>query len=165
MKTKNINSLDLRSITRDSDKLRSTVMLHVDWDVRIKWLMFGEANMRCFNSKKQWLLSAYLNNGTTDFEHDSAYAFRLPLIGVQFDDVNHQVTSFTAWIDSNNPSDFGIPSSGYDPTKQEGSFICKDCKDEQHVIVPEGFYIPPFDQNLFDLVKGKQVEIVIGYTD
>jgi hypothetical protein len=170
---------DLREISRESDICSTVVRLSLDWnrdDARppvIDWLKFGQANLRRqidSSHDGRYRLEAYLKEGVTDFEHDSAYALRLPLVGVQLSTlpVLYHNTILVGWVDSaqdEDYEDFHVPRPGYNPMKHPEAHICKSeyCKrDEEHIIVPEGFYVPPFDQELFDFVKGKRVEIIMG---
>ena len=158
-----IELLDLRSITRDSNKCRTSVILQWDWQTRIEWIICGMVDFR-EDKTKRWTLQAYLNKGATDFEHDSAHALGLPLIGLTFDRLYYSRSAFTAWIDPNDDSDsFRVPLPGYNPAKLKNTIKCNDkhC-DEKHIIVPEGYYYPPHDAKLYDLVKGKKVEISVG---
>ena len=166
---------DLRPISRDAERCVATVILRVDWDSRnnMEWLVLGAASIvkRSEKCEGQWSLQARMD--ATDFEHDSAYVLQLPLIGLTLDGlaVYNHIAHFVAWVDPNNPGDFHVPRPGYDPTKEDGATICKrkECvKTEKgvtshgHVIVPEGFYVPPFDLELFKMVRGKKVEIRMG---
>lgn len=154
---------DLRPITRSSDRLVTRVQLNIDFN-KSDWLLFGMSDLRFHENLKQWSLQAYLDGGATDFEHDSAYAIRLPLVGLHFDSLFYHQPRFTAWVDATNPRDFNVPTAGYDPRKMEGAHRCKTCTGkESHVIVPEDFYVPPFDPALFNMVKGQRVEITIGF--
>jgi len=165
---------DLRSITRRSDTCHTVVTIHLDWETKIKWLEFGEANIRSQrdNNDGRWSLNAYMGGGVTDFEHDSAYALQLPLIGLRLGSlaILYHQTRLDAWIDPDAADkfsqDFRVPRSGYNPMGHKDAHVCKQCKDESkgHVIVPEGFYVPPFDLELYQAVRGKRVEILIGPT-
>jgi hypothetical protein len=161
---------DLRAISRDSARLVTHVRLYVDWDNRnaIEWLTLGASSVRYNSSTHKHSLEARLGGGATDFEHDSAYAIRLPLIGLKFDDLlvyNHQ-TRLVGWVDPEDEENFRVPRPGYDPTKLPDAFTCKECKGkDKHVIVPEGYYVPPRDRDLYRAVRGKRVDIVIGYVD
>lgn len=157
-----IEEVDLSSITRDSDKVYTKVLLarsRDDWEIR-KWLRFGQAQLR-MEEHSCWI-SAYLASGVTDFEHDSAYALKLPLIGVKYKYTMWHDSHFEAWIDPNSEDDFRIPPVGYNPMAREDIHICENCE-KPHIIVPEGCYLPPVNKNLFEKVKGRRVEIVIGY--
>jgi hypothetical protein len=160
-----IDRVDFRKITRRSKTCVTTVTIHLDWNTRVEWLTFGEANIQKFENQSRYLLKSYLLEGTTDFEHDSAYVLRLPLIGLEFGDLYYHRTSFSAIIDPNNPEDFRVPGSGYDPFKMKEIVRCKDgsCAKHPHWIVPEGYYAgAPFDRELFEVVRGKKVEITVS---
>lgn len=160
-----LGTVDIRAITRRSDSCLTTVTVHLDWQTRLRWLVFGEAQIQ--RLKRNFLLKAYLPAGVTDFEHDSAYALRLPLVGLELDDllVNYQQTHLVAFVDPSEPKDFRVPRAGYDPLKMDGTVTCShgECKKSPHLIVPEGHYAgPPFDRELYEAVRGKRVEIVAG---
>lgn len=161
-KTQPIPTLDLRPITRSTDFCSLEVRLHWDWDLNFVWIRAGQASLRLDHSRFKYL-HAYLPVGVTDFEHDSAYAFRLPLVGIELKDLSYHQTEIQAYIDANNPEDFHIPPPDYNPMKHPKSFTCKDkgCE-KHHIIVPEGFYCPPRDPELFEKVKGKRVEILFS---
>jgi hypothetical protein len=107
----------------------------------------------------------------TDREEDSAYACILPLIGVEIASVYYHNTTVSAWIDPDCATpftQFHVPKPGYDPREHKDAVMCQSesCLETPledgggpHVIVPEGFYTPPFDEELYEQVRGKQVEI------
>src|SRR3989344_2568669 len=106
----NLEFTDLSNITRYSDKARTVVTIQPDFrgfNEAFKWLEFGQAQLR--NEGRICWLGAYLTEGVSDFEHDSAHALRLPLIGLQFEHLWYQNTHFKAWVDPNNPDDFRVP--------------------------------------------------------
>jgi hypothetical protein len=150
---------DLRGITREADKVVTEVTL--DIGKRTPWLVFGQANLRPVEHGRVWFLESYLKDDATDGEHDSAYALRLPLIGVTLDGIYYHTTRIEAWVYPGNFHDFRVPLPGYDPFKLEGSGTCKRCE-PHHLMVPEGFYVPPFDQKLFEFARGLRVDISIG---
>lgn len=163
---------DLTEISRGSKYCSTTVSVELEpYEPLAEWLRFGQANLKYVNDRKdgRWCLESYLANGATDFEHDSAYALRLPLIGVQFDSIpvwNH-MTRLVAWVDPSDylidrHSDFRVPSNDYNPLKLSETTICEMKGCDKHPIVPEGFYLPPFNEDLFLAVRGKKVEIHIG---
>jgi hypothetical protein len=96
----------------------------------------------------------------TDFEHDSAYALSLPLIGLEFQGVHYHQTQIRAWVGV-NPEHFHVPLPGYDPTKHPKAVVCTNCP-KKHPIVPEGFYFPPFERELFKKIRGREVLIKVG---
>lgn len=152
-------STDLRSITRRSKTRQTCVDLHVDGR-RIPWLRCGEANLRYFERPMSWQLGAYLSRAT-DPEHDSAYALRLPLVGLTCTSVLDHVTTCNAWVAADADRDFHVPRPGYDPAHHADAVVCGTCK-PKHRIVPEGFYVPPFDGVLYRAVSGLRVTIEIG---
>lgn len=155
-----IEQVDLTSITRDSNTCRAIVKLKlgrhksIDW-----WLKFGQAQLR--NEDNLCWLTAYINNDVTDFEHDSAHALRLPLIGLKFDSVCYHSSKFTAWVDPDGEDEFRVPLPGYNPAEHPDAVKCTQCK-TAHIIVPEGYYLPPFNKELYNKVRGKKVYISIG---
>ena len=165
-------TIDLSKICRRSAQCKTRVQVEWDWETRFDWILAGEAQLCQQNDRHdgRWRLQAYLVAGVTDFEHDSAYALRLPLVGVTLDSVLYHAMSFTAWIDPNaetdKSSDFRVPPPKYNPMKDPGAHKCKVCKGKNaHVIVPEGMYVPPFDAKLYELVRGKKVNIVLSTVD
>lgn len=128
-----------------------------------EWIVCGETSLRVLG-RRVWDLSAYLNRCATDCEHDSAFAFSLPLTGVEIDSVAHGRTTIAAWVEASPASwmpRFRVPRPGYDPFTDATS--CSLCRGAAaHVIVADGRYLPPFDADLFEAVRGCRVEIVIG---
>lgn len=164
---------DLRGITRGSKRCLTVVTIYLDWVKKVEWLRFGQAQIRRQGERSPgcFCLEARMTAGVTDFEHDSAYALRLPLVGAQFSElfVAYHTIHLVAWVDPNDDHGdyFRVPFPGYDPTKHEKAYRCKDnrCLEDYpkgHVIVPEGFYVPPFDPDLYAVVRGKKIEITIG---
>ncbi len=159
---------DLREITRYPKKKVTHVNLQVAWDKKIEWLILGETRLRQISSQGspdgRWLLEAHLPAGVTDFEHDSGYALRLPLVGVTFQSIEYHTSNFFAWIDPDGVDSFNkfsVPDPGYNPMEHAEAIICKHCK-PSHVIIPQGYYVPPHNQALYDIVRGKKVEIGVG---
>lgn len=163
---------DLRSITRRSAECETTVTIVGPYDnFRHPWLRWGEANLRDFGGeggrRKDVLLTAYLDNAT-DFEHDSAHALQLPLIGWTFDSMRYHAVRFSAWVlPTLDPSwdQFRVPGPGYNPLAHPETI---DCDNENcigpggpHRIVPEGFYIAPHNPELYERVRGQQVLVTI----
>jgi hypothetical protein len=114
-----------------------------------------------------------MGHGACDPEHDTAYALRLPLIGVEFEWADHHQFRFHGYVEPGlDPTDrhntFHVPLPGYDPTTHPKAETCngkKNCKwgdGKKHVIVPEGFYVPSFNPELYKLVAGKRVVILMG---
>lgn len=175
-----VKATDLLHISRGTDKCRSYVTLDWDWQTRITWLTFGEATLHTNDRRDgKWVLEARMGQGACDFEHDTAYALRMPLIGVEFEWADHHMFWFHGFVQpgldlKDRHNGFHVPTPGYDPTKHPKAHMCSGIYDEEkelyckwndkkpHVIVPEGFYVPPYDVELYKHVAGKRVEISLG---
>ena len=162
--------INLRPIARNPDQGFTVVSLFDEEDYRFKdWLYAGLSDLSPSRDRPdgRWRLTARLVAGTTDVEHDSAYAFQLPLIGVTFEGVGGRNTvRVIGWIAPDcRGDDFHVPLPGYDPCKDPKAFRCraKDClkvNPEGHMIVPH--FVPPFVPGLYEKVRGRRVEIHIG---
>lgn len=178
--------IDLRSICRNRNRETATVFLVPPYDGRRPWLHLGEVSLyRSHNhhTRHQWLLKAFLGDESagrcppTDFEHDSAYACWLPLIGVELDQVSYHQTHLSGFIDPSQDGrypKFRVPEPGYDPRKHPDAVECdaEECLTTSvedgggpHIIVPEGLFVPPFNPKLYEAVRGKRVEIIIHSED
>lgn len=158
-----LQKTDLRSITRRSDKVQTTVLIDMGDDQQFEWILFGEVeitSLRTYRADGYWMVSAPSLEGPTDLSHDAPFSLRFIAIGLQFDRVFHQETRIFAWIDSDS-TDFHIPKPGYDPVAHPEAFDCTDkkCSRGKHKIVPH--FLPPFDKDVFKLVSGKRIEIRI----
>ncbi len=166
---KNVPLLDLQVITRNPEEHPARVYLEVHYE-RVTWIQCGEVSLRRWGKDNlEWYLEARVRDGVTDLEHDSAYAFRLPLVGVQLGElgVHHHITHLIGWISGTREEDFHIPPPEYDPTKIKGAQRCKNgqCLKEgpkSHIIVPDGYWMPPVNKELFNILRGHKVEITIG---
>lgn len=152
--------IDLRPISRESDKLYCKVFARGDDYEEVCWLTLGAASLQ---SRNEGQMSLIARMDATDFEHDSAYVIVLPLIGVALDSVHNHITRLTAWVDPDAANTFSVPSTGYDPTTHKDAHRCEEerCA-EPHWIVPEGYYTPPHDKKLYAQVRGKRVTILFG---
>ena len=168
-----LEETDLRGITREVGSCLTVVSVYTSFGEpsKVRWLVFGEADLRHNEPTNTWMLVAYLRDGATDFEHDSAYALQLPLIGLAMRDLSCHQTTFGAWVDPNDDrlgGGFRVPKPGYDPWALPGSSKCahRSCWKggaKGPLIVPEGHYTgPPRDEDLFAAVRGKRVELVVG---
>jgi len=166
---------DLRTITRRSDKCQTVIYLcdylgHAKW----KWLIFGEMQLRSHDRNAQrHYVSAYLGQGATDVEHDSALALQFPVLGLKFEHLWYHTTVFSAIVDPLHDGqdeemdemtrgEFRVPGPGYDPMKLSGASICDYGQCQPHPIVPEGYYLPPHDPKLHLAVAGRYIEIHVG---
>jgi hypothetical protein len=159
---------DLTSITRRSDRCVTAVAIFDKYCMHgMNWLRFGQANIATHDRKQTTTLTSYMLNAT-DFEEDSAYAICLPLIGFHFEYIAYHHVIFGAWVapdagpdKDGSFADFHVPRPGYNPMEHEDAEECSICE-KPHIIVPEGYYVPPFDAELYEAVRGKRVEIRIG---
>lgn len=137
-----------------------------------EWIVCGETCLNRTGTDRKWTIGAYLDKAT-DGDHDTAYAFRFTLIGVEFEFMSSGTSHFVGWIASdehaseNSDDQFGtfrVPRNGeYDPLRMKGAQKCDRCKgSDKHMFVPDGFYLPPFDRELYEAVKGKQLRIATG---
>ena len=128
----------------------------------------GQARLFQTNNSNRppiWVFDSYLSEGATDFEHDSAFALRMGLVGVEFRSVYYGHSEIIAVIDPQGFDDFCVPPVGYNPMKDPDAVQCEDAmckKHEPHIIVPEGNYTPPRSADLFKMVRGRFVEITFG---
>lgn len=175
-----IQTTDLRGITRNADRVRgvvelkfpmrrvSSIVLNDSWagPRDMMWLIFGESNLDVHAKPyRRWKLEARMTYGVTDRERSAAFAFMLPLIGVELEGINMGRVVLHGLIDPNDPDGFHVPRPGYDPTKLHGARV--DAKSTQyephpHIIVPDGYWFPPPDPALFRAVAGVPVEITFG---
>lgn len=153
---------DLRNITYFPERSQTNVVVQMDEEQTVDWLLFGEATLRTIRTDGVvvWRLEG-LMGGTTDPHHDSAYALRLPLVALEFSFIHAHCALFHAMVSPLDPEEFRVPLPGYNPRKGPDVITCQRCEN-RHLIVPEGFYVPSFNQKLYDLVVGKKVSITIG---
>ena len=160
-----IELIDLTGVTRDSDKLRTTIYIHTDrYDRTLEeWIRLGQFELR--QDINPHMIIA--RGDATDFEHDAIYLLRLPIIGLTLDRIAYGATTLEAYIHPDvdpDGHDFGVPPPGYNPMKLKGVTKCHQCKgDEAHVIVPEGNYTPKFNPELYEQVRGKKITIHTGF--
>lgn len=158
--------IDLRAVTRASDRFLTTVKLYHDHFRGKEWIVMGQARLTRRDSSHGptvWTFDSYLPEGVTDVEHDSGFAIRMALIGVEFRSVYYGRTEIRAVIDPMDFEGFHVPPPGYNPMELPDAHECKSehCE-EPHVIVPEGNYVPPSNVELSKMVRGRFVEITFG---
>ena len=161
--------MDFRKLARNADKIATTVVLWTDYE-RSAWIRLGEIMLRqrdSHNHRGVWQLGAYLQNAT-DFEHDAAWLLKIELIGVEFTSVEYGQTHFQAYIKGDDENDFRIGNADYNPLAHPKAKRCKGTakehcrREEPHVIVPEGFFVPPENPELFNIVRGRRIEVTTG---
>ncbi len=159
---------DLRSITRGAKRYSTTVTIS-DWlDLnRSEWLMMGEADIRNqrISYDTRWWLESRMRDNVTDPEHDTVIAVRLPLVGAEINSVDYTMVHIVATIPADCESEFCVPLPGYDPISNppKGSTVCKEKRcGKNHLVLPDGFYVPKFNEELYRSVVGRRVMITMG---
>ena len=177
--------IDLRYLCQDPERYETIVYLVDSYDrQRVPWLKLGKVSLRQKRDydPHRWELSARMGADKpgygvpTDFEHDTPYVVCLPLVGVHLVRVASGYTWVTGFItteagySNEEDTDFKVPHEGYDPRKHPESCDCEDTQcisvpledgGGPHTIIPEDFYTPPFNSELFQKVKGYRVEILM----
>lgn len=168
-----LKPVDLMSLSRTSEKLFTYVQLE-DCDLeryfereedgakrRDAWLRFGEC--RIANEGRTCFIGSRLRDGITDFEHDSAYAVHIGLIGLQYKFTDNHVSHFEAFL-TTEPEDIRIYPADFDPAKVKGSSKCdyKGCN--KHLMLPDGYFTPPMYE-FARVVAGKRISITMGPRD
>ena len=155
--TTKIEELDLRGVT--SGGLECLIELSDGYGRRKPWIKCWSLAIRGPSGDRNLWWDAESKLEVYDFEHDLCKAFTLPLLGVTFKGSYWSRILFAAAIDPTRPDSFRVPAPGYDPGKTHGK-PCETCSGEEpHLMVPEGFYLPDHDPELFAAVVGSQVEI------
>jgi hypothetical protein len=155
--------LDLHKICRDAETITTKINIWTDYDSS-PWIALGQVRLlaRDRPQKGIWELAAYLDNAT-DFEHDSAFALKMDLVGVELCDVSYGYTTVQGWIHADQGDNFRVPPMDYDPCMHKNAVRCTECKGaEAHVIIPADFYVPPMNFALWEQVKGRRIEILTG---
>lgn len=162
--------LDFTRISRGANTTTTSLYVEQRDQNRCEWLRVGQVEMHKRDRNTIWTLSSYLLDAT-DFEHDSAYLFRLNLIGVGLHPLGlgNGVTRISAWLEPDH-EEFHVPDEHYDPLKLPETQTCPSCKggegEEPHLMVPPGFYIPKpnpvLHAELFAL--GARITIITGPT-
>ena len=159
-----VDLTDLRSVTRSANLTNTHINLFNKRTRREEpWIICGTVAIREYEPIEScWMLAARLDYGVTDFNHDSAHAIQLPLIGLTFNDMIFDgVIMFSAWVDPNAEDDFRVPDPGYDPVAMEDTYTCEDCE-KPHPIIREGLYAGPRNKALYKKVRGRKISIQIA---
>jgi hypothetical protein len=169
---KELPALDFRAITRDSDKVQCEVELEArstaaDGPRRFTWITCGDVTLNGAEGgggrHRRWRIGARFDKDVTDDSHDSAWAFHIPLIGVEFEMVEYSTTFIRAFIDPEwNPRWvlFRVPRHNGWPKGAERCDLGKrECgRPKGHLITR---FMPEFDAELFKLARGRPVWIRI----
>lgn len=164
--------LDLTAISRPG--LPTTILLD-DGNLNMApWIKVRETSISQYTGGRRegaWRLSAYWNGGVTDGEHDLAYILCLDLAGVALDSVHYGTIRIDAWI-AGGSDDFRVPPPDYEQLirNHPETTLCKECRkrdktEPHHLMVPQGFYMPPKQPELFAQLVGRRIEIRMGLVD
>jgi len=165
-----IEHIDLTGVTRDADDFYCQIMIdtgnYSGGGSRKPWITCGRIKLQFPDSRgaRPAILSARAGYGITDFEHDSAYIFQIPVVGFEVSFVENGMV-YAECVIGGEPDDLRVPTkAGYDPTKLEGADVCtsESCK-KPHGIVPEGYYAgPPTSEEIWRSLVSRKLEIVFG---
>lgn len=156
-----IEHVDLRSIMRPNGYCQVEIELpsgHIS-----PWLKLGPCDLNQLRSGS-CELTGYLKANVVDCDHSSARAFVLPLIGLHLERIDYGYVHLSAWIDPERhgfSKKFRVPQPGYDPENHPDARPCEYC-DPPCTVIPDGFYVPPHNKELFQRVAGCRVRIMMG---
>lgn len=172
---------DLRSITRESDTCLTIVSFqrYARGGMEAEygdgyWLLFGQAQLRRSESDDVVELGARMGMGATDFEHDSSWVVKLPLIGFAYDSLHYHILEAHGWVQPCTPlsardQDLRVPLPGQDYYKDAFETDCKlaQCRQGEDgkfksVSHPITKYIPEYNISLHRRVSGRRVSIQVG---
>lgn len=167
-----IEHLDLRAVTRDSDRFVCEIRLdtgdYSNGGSLKTWITCGRIGVQFPDRRgaRPATLSARAKEGVTDFEHDSAYIFQIPIAGWDVSFVENGMV-YAECVIVGNAEDIRVPrTADYDPTKLPGAYVCeeKHCN-KPHGVVPEGYFAgPPGSDAMWKNLVGRRLEIVFGPT-
>ena len=153
--------LDFR---RDDRREANTIItVHADYKGHM-WICCDDIEITGrSNQSDSWTVEAN-NHGATDGEHDTAVMFRFALVGVTFRMASGGRVWLNGFVAGDDPGTFRVPPAEWN--QLEGATKCthERCrgKDTRHLVVDEGRYIPPPNDELFDTLRGLRIEIVMG---
>ncbi len=151
--------VDLRAVTREADRFLTQVIIHNPHTMgQHIWIQAGLSDL---SKGKRPFLRIRLDYGVTDFEHDSAIAVTLPLVGLKFKSAYNGTVFAEGWINPTEP--FNVPPPGYNPAGAEGVHLCDHypiCKKDPHPMIDN--FVPPEDRELWNKIRGWRVEIILS---
>lgn len=151
--------LDLTSVTRPG----AVTSIMLDDYERIEWIRCGVTVVQR-RDRQPWRLGARAREGVTDFEHDSAWIFQIPLVGVALDMIDMGTVFVTGYI-AGDPGDLRVPTSAdYDPARHPEASLCdgRHCGMGSHPIVAPDYWAgPPADEKLWRRLVGRRLDIRI----
>lgn len=157
---KEIELLDFRPITRDTDKVVSHINLRERGRAWGTWIKCGTLCMRPPNNHEDivWRVGARFDDGVTDREEDSAWVFNIEVIGLTHTYTENGL-SFYSGVIGVDLEMFNVPDGDYRPENIEGAYKCDRC-DEPHWMLPK--YIPAPNKPLWRRFIGCRIDIITG---
>jgi hypothetical protein len=153
--------IDLTKVTRNSDKVTTTVEVKGPDGSFYEWLRFGELSR--FGSGQRFL-GVYYTYGVTDTEHDSAYAIHFDVTGVKFMNVyggNIEFEAIIAGADEDVES-FKVPTGSIDSLDELEGEECEEdndyCDLGPHIMIE---YTPKQNTELWKKLRGREIRITI----
>lgn len=152
-----IQELDLASVTRTENQRYCQISVQDGTSLKKKaWISCGEVSFS--EGRAGHTIRAYLNQDATDFEHDSALAFSIPIIGLTFVHVYNGTVLFRAFIAPPQShydwEDFRVPREIIDLKEATQCDYCEDA----HPIVE---YLPEANPELYRQLSGREIEIFL----
>ena len=124
----------------------------------IDWLTLGSCEIMPHNRGQFWSVKSYFDHHT-DGEHDSASIVTFDVIGLRFEMYMYGQAHVEGWIRADDVNAFRVPTKDWDPFA--GGVKCPQCTGkDKHLMVN---YLPPENPALYDLVRGRQIQIVTGF--
>lgn len=159
---------DFTKVTRDPKKVLTIIRIK-PYGIKEFRIHAGRTSLHASDerSKQYWRLTARAKEGVTDFEHDSAYIFQIPITAPNFEFMDNSVVYLSALLLGREPDDLRLKlDSNYDPTKLAGASRCdgkKYCKrGAPHPVVPEGHWAGPTTvPGLYQQLIGAKVEVTM----
>lgn len=147
--------LDMRHLCAPNRDASTTIEVFEDF-TWVPWIRLGAFDLSSNPGAPRWWTLQAKIHAAVDWDHDNAIFLRLPLLAVEFD----CLFNGTIWLNaiirpSADDSSFRVPPPSYDP-RVDGE-RCKQCAGAPHVFVP---YLPPFDAEVFEAMRGASIRIV-----
>lgn len=155
---------DFTKVTRDPKQVLTVITVRPPSHKRFE-IRAGRVNVNFDRDRLYGRLDAYAEQGVTDFEHDSAYIFQIPITGFNIEFISDGNLYANALILGRSPDALRLKlDSAYDPTKIDGAVKCdgkKYCtQGVPHMIVPEDLWEgPKAAPGLYQQLVGARLEI------
>ena len=164
-----IPELDMRVFARRGPCL-TRIFLQDDLGYDHSWITTGPIELR-ENRDGTHTMGSRMVQGATDSEHDSAWAFEVPVVGLKLNQCTQGIFEFQAWLATasspyethrirlpdGNPLDALL---GDGDTGEEGEpYMCNECEVEHPVIR----FLPDPSPGVSRILEGRKIIIRSGY--